>query len=110
LPDDPPARRWPRTQRFSLSTRGRTLAAEYRKGIADAGVRRDQGAFATACASWAAQCGLEPDDGFYLTEISSGAMTLSQLREALEVCSQSTGDIKKCLERLLDAGLVVAAT
>ncbi len=107
---DSPARRWPRGQRFSLSGRGRELAAAYRRGIAHLAHRGDQGAFAAACASWAAGCGLKPDDGIYLSEIGRGEMTLAQLREGLEVCSQSIGDIKECLDRLLNAGLVVTAT
>jgi hypothetical protein len=110
LPDDSPARRWPRAQRFSLSVRGRTLAAAYRKNIAQAGQHGDQGAFAAACASWAAASGLQPDDGIYLSELGAGELTLAQLRDALEICGQSVADIKRCLERLLGAGLVVAAT
>lgn len=116
LHDDPPARRWPRAQRFSLSGRGRILAAAYRKGIVEAGSQRDHsaprdhGAFAAACASWAAQFELHPDDGMYLSEIAERPLTLSQLGEALAICSQSHEDIKRCLSRLLGVGLVVAGT
>lgn len=109
MPDDPPARRWPRAQRFSLTGLGRTVAAAYRKGIVEAGADRDHGAFATACKSWAARFELQPDDGMYLSEISERPLTLAELRDALAICSQSPDNIKKCLERLLGAGLVVAA-
>jgi hypothetical protein len=86
------------------------LADAYRKGLVDAGSRRDHGAFASASASWAAKFELHPDDGMYLTEIGERPLTLSQLGEALAVCSQSQEDIKRCLVRLLGVGLVVTAS
>jgi hypothetical protein len=92
-----------------LSTRGRSVAAAYRESIGDAGGGR-HGAFADASTSWATRFELMPDDGIYLSEIANGSLTVSQLGEALAICSQSQADVKRCLERLLGAGLVVATT
>lgn len=107
--DDSPTRRWPRSQRFSLSNLGRSAAAAYRQHIVGAG-GRGHGAFAEASTSWATRFALLPDDGIYLSEIAERPLTVSQLGEALAICSQSTSDVKRCLERLLGAGLVVVTT
>ena len=98
--------RWARSQRFTLSAYGRTVTAAYRSGIAAMGNHSERGGFEKACASWAEMFELRPEDGMYLMEVATKSVTLSELGEALAVCSQSRADVERCVQRLCAAGLV----
>lgn len=100
--------RWARSQRFTLSAYGRTVTAAYKSGIAAMGTNGARGGFEKACASWAEMFELRPEDGMYLTEVATKSPTLSELGEALAICSQSRQDVEKCVQRLCAAGLVTA--
>ncbi len=101
-------RRWPRSQRFSLSRLGSEAEASYRSAIVEARAREGRAAFELARTAWADALRAEPDDGLYLGELRQSALNLQQLVEALETCGKTRADAFAALERLEDLGLVTA--
>ena len=101
-------RRWPRSQRFSLSSVGVHAEATYRSTIVEARAREGRAAYDAARMAWADALRAEPDDGLYLGEIRQAALNLQQIVEALEPCGKTRTDALAALERLEDLGLVNA--
>ncbi len=101
-------RRWPRSQRFSLSQLGIDAEAAYRSAIVAARAEEGRAAFDAARTAWAEGLQAQPDDGLYLGEIRQAAMNLQQIVDALETCGKTRTDALKALERLEDLGLVRA--
>jgi len=99
-------RSWARSRRFVLSHQGRAVEADYMSAMAVARGKGGRGAFENARVDWASRHALEADHGFYLVEIRREPITISALGEALAVCSQSREDILRCVERLVEVGLV----
>jgi hypothetical protein len=60
--DPPQKRRWPRSQRFGLSTSGRDAEAAYRSTIVASRARAGRVSYDSARAEWAKALGIEPDD------------------------------------------------
>jgi hypothetical protein len=109
--DDPPARRrWPRSQRFSLSETGTSAASSYLSTIIASRTAEGRASYDAARASWATEFRIQPDDGLYLAEIRTGPVTLGQLVDALETCGKTRKDAIAAVERLVDAGLVDASS
>lgn len=106
--DAPRARRWPRAQRFSLSSKGAAAEAGYREAIVEARDRPGRDAFDVARAQWAAPLGVKPGDGMHLGELRDGPRTLEELVRALEACNEPKSEVVLALERLETAGLVEA--
>lgn len=107
LSDRPEKARWPRSQKFTLSPKGREVELAYRETIVAA--RSDttgRDSFDAARARWAQQNGLQPDDGLYLGEVASAPVSLPRLVEALETCGKSKPDAVAAIGRLVDAGFV----
>ena len=110
LGDRTPKMRWPRAQRFVLSPRGIDAERRYRESIVASRGTEGRTSFDAARAEWARSLQLQPDDGLYLGEVSSGPIGLGQLVSALESCGKTRRDAISAVERLVDAGLVSAVT
>lgn len=119
MPDDPsrphagPAhpRRFPRSQRFTISEAGVEAESRYRATIVASRVQQGgRSAFDTARSDWAKTFGVEPDDGLYLAEVSVEPRSLEQLVKLLETCGKSKEDAVAAVARLVEAGLFIATT
>lgn len=101
----PPAKRWPRGQRFLLSSLGVVAEAAYRAAIQEVrALGRD--ALDLAQSRWAAPLGLEGLDGVVLSELRPGKRSLSELSQALEVCGTTPGQVREAVDRLVERGMV----
>ncbi len=101
-------RRWRRAQPFSLSELGIGAEAAYRSTIVAARATEGRASFDAARTAWAQAFRVEPDDGLYLAELRQGPTTLERLVDALETCGKTRKDALAALERLFDAGLILA--
>ena len=110
LQDRSPRRRWPRSQRFGLTDKGRDAEASYRSSIVSSRTQEGRASFDAARSTWAESFRLLPDDGLYLGEVASGPINLEQIVEALEACGKTRRDALPALERLFDAGLISTAS
>jgi len=108
LQDPPPRRRWPRSQRFTLSAQGLAAEESYQSSIVASRLAEGRASFDSARASWAAALHLESEDGLYLSEVKEGPKTMQQIVEGLETCGKTKKEAIAALERLVDAGLVSA--
>lgn len=108
--DRPAKMKWPRSQRFVLSERGLSAEQAYREVIVAARSQEGRDAFDAARLQWAASLGLEPDDGLYLAEVREGATQLPRIVEALQTCGKTKSDAISAVERLVEAGFVIAQT
>lgn len=105
--DIPPKRRWPRSQKFALSEKGKEAEAAYRQEIAASRAQEGRGrdSFDAARKAWAQRFAIQPDDGLYLCEAAGDPKNLQELTEALEACGKSRTDALAALDRLVDGGL-----
>jgi hypothetical protein len=101
-------RRWRRAQCFSLSELGTGAEAAYRATIIAARTTQGRASFDAARAQWAQSFRVEPDDGLYLAELHQSPTTLERMVDALETCGKTRKDALVALERLFDAGLILA--
>lgn len=105
--DEVPARlRWPRGQRFALSSKGHEAAAAYRDSMVAARSVEGRASFDAAQKAWAQTHGLGVDDGLYLAELASRPLTLREIIAALDTCGKTRADAIAALERLADAGML----
>jgi hypothetical protein len=103
-----PRRRWPRTQRFVLSELGAGAEASYRSQVVASRSEGGRASFDAARSAWAAPLGVHPGDGAYLGVVRGGPISLHEICSALEDSGESRKEAMEALERLFDAGLVVA--
>lgn len=98
-------KRWPRGQRFTLSTSGATALSTYLVAIQGA---RSVGrpALEAAQANWAHGLGVAPDDGVVLTELRTGQRSIAEISRSLEVCGTTSSEVKQAIDRLVTAGAV----
>jgi hypothetical protein len=98
-------KRWPRGQRFVLSSSGVAAELAYREAVQAA---RAQGRAALAAAerAWAAPHRLEPSDGVVLGELRVGRKSIAELARGLEDCGTSSAEVKSCVDRLSEHGLI----
>ena len=59
-----------------------------------------------ALAQWAKPLGIEPGDGVYLEEFTTGARTVTQVAESLADCGSSKPEVQAAADRLFKAGLL----
>jgi len=98
-------RRWPRGQRFALSSQGVAAEAAYRAAVMDVrSLGRD--ALTQAERRWAETLGLSPSDGIVMAEIRPGRRSLADLARALESCGTAPAQIRESVDRLVERGLV----
>jgi hypothetical protein len=106
-PDSP--RRWPRGQRFTLTTQGREARLALRDAITAArsatGGREAQD---TVVGAWASQHGVKPGDGTCLDELELRDRNVPEMAEALLECGLSRTEVQAAIDRLVTAGLVAA--
>ena len=85
-------RRWPRGQRFGLSSQGVDAEAAYRATVMDVrSLGRD--ALALAEKRWAEPLGLSPGDGVVMAQIRPGRRSFADLGHALEDCGMLPAQI-----------------
>jgi hypothetical protein len=98
-------KRWPRGQKFGLSSSGLAAEAAYREAVQGA---RNQGRSALELAqqAWAAPLGVQPGDGVVLGELRGGRKSISELARALDDCGTTAHEVKSAIDRLADAGLL----
>ncbi len=101
-----PRTKWPRSQRFQLSTAGREAGANYRQVIVEA--RREAGrkSFDAARAEWAARLTLDATDGLYLGELQSGPKTIAEIATSLDGCGPRRSEVRAAVERLVRLRMV----
>ena len=104
--DPTPRARFGARQRFCLAPEGQRAEAAYRSLITAARAVPGRASYDAAREEWAAERGLQPDDGAYLGELRSGPTSISAIAAALEVCGHSRRDAVTAIGRLVDAGLV----
>lgn len=110
LEDRPRPLRWPRSQRFVLSTAGVAAEASYRERITASRSQAGRASFDAARDAWAGAYRLQADDGLYLAEVAAGGGRLSEIVASLETCGKTRTDAISALERLVDAGFMVPAS
>jgi hypothetical protein len=103
-------RRWPRSQRFTLSEKGLHAESEYRAGIVASRESDGRESFDRARAAWAASFSVDPDDGMFLGEVRSIPLQAGELIKAVESAGKTVQDTYSALARLVDAGLIAALT
>lgn len=101
-------KRWPRGQRFNLSTRGLEAETACRAMVQQA---RSQGrdALEAAKQAWAAPLGVQPGDGVVLSEVRPGRRSIADVCQALEPCGVTQTEVRDALDRLVDAGMAEPA-
>lgn len=98
-------KRWPRGQKFTVSTTGAEAQEAYVRAVAEArGAGRT--ALEAALAAWAESRHVAPGDGVVLSELSGKRLGLANLCEALEPSGIVADEIRASVGRLVDAGIV----
>lgn len=100
--------RWPRSQRFEISAKGREAEEKYGELIAASRAEEGRKSFDAARDAWASAWSMQPADGLYLGELKAAPRTLEELDLALRDCGVTRREIKGGIERLMTAGLVRA--
>jgi len=98
-------KRWPRGQRFILSSKGTVAEAAYREAVqAVRALGRE--ALSAAQGAWALPLNLDPADGVVLGELRAGRKSLAEIARGLEECGTSPAEVKAAIDRLSESGLV----
>jgi hypothetical protein len=102
-------KRWPRGQKFAITSSGLAAAARYREAVqlARGGGRN---ALEVAQEAWAASFGAKAGDGVVLGELSSGKHAIADVARALDSCGTTLADVKASVDRLVELGLVEPVT
>src|SRR5471030_2900744 len=93
--------RWPRGQRFQLSSAGRDAGENYRAAIVASRGEGGRRSFDAAHSDWAARLKLESGDGLYLGELHAGPRTIDELATALDGCGPERGEVRAAVDRLV---------
>lgn len=101
-------KRWPRGQKFVLSSSGTQAELAYREAVQAA---RAQGRAALLAAerAWAAPLRVEAFDGVVLSELRAGRKSIAEVARGLEDCGTSPAEVRAAMDRLSDVGLVEPA-
>jgi hypothetical protein len=97
--------RWPRGQKFQLTSLGRDVEGRYQAVLAEARQAGGRTAFDEATKAFAGPLGIQPGDGAYLGELKSGPRTIVELMEQLEDGGATKAEVKSALDRLIAAKL-----
>lgn len=99
-------RRWPRGQKFSLSSAGREAHEAYRQAVQEArGVGR--GALDAALSSWASPRKVQAEDGVLLGELLAKPRGLADSSKALEDAGTTATEVRGAIDWLVSAELVL---
>ena len=98
-------KRWPRGQKFALSSVGAAAQDAYHAAVTGA---RASGrtALEAALAAWATPRGVAPGDGAILAELAGKRLGIGALCEALEVTGIAPDEVRAGIGRLVEAGIV----
>lgn len=98
-------KRWPRGQKFAMSTFGNVAEIAYRQAVQSA---RAQGRTALDAAqrAWAVPFQIEPGDGVVLGELRGGSKSIAEIARGLADCGTNPTEVKAAVDRLAEAGLV----
>ncbi len=99
------AKRWPRGQKFSVSSSGAAAEEAYRSAVLGARAS-GRATLDAALATWAAPRGLQPADGVILAELAGKRLGLSDLCARLEDAGIAPEDVRAGISRLVAAGIV----
>jgi hypothetical protein len=102
-------KRWPRGQKFTLSSTGAAAEATYREAVAAARAQ-GRGALENAERAWAEPLRIQGGDGVVLGELRSGKKSISELALGLQDCGVTQAEVKAAIDRLTDAALVEPAS
>lgn len=101
----PTSKRWPRGQKFSISSLGAGAAQAYHAAVQEARAS-GRSALDAALTGWALPRGLAAADGVILTELSGKRLGVSDLCEALEPTGIPAEEVRAGIGRLVAAGIV----
>jgi hypothetical protein len=99
------AKRWPRGQKFAISSSGAAAEEAYRAAVTHARAS-GRATLDAALAAWAEPLGVAPSDGIVLAELSGKRLGVSALCTALEGAGIAAEDVRAGIGRLVGAGLV----
>lgn len=102
---NPGGKRWPRGQKFVLSSTGAAAEAAYREAVFAARAL-GRAALASAQLAWAEPLRVQPGDGVVLGELRGGRRSIAEIARSLEDCGTSAAEVKAAVDRLAEAGLV----
>lgn len=97
-------KRWPRGQKFTLSSAGEAAELAHREAVNQA---RSSGraALQAALAAWATPLAVQAGDGVLLGELRGQKRGLNDLTRALEATGIEPAELKSAVDRLVVAGL-----
>jgi hypothetical protein len=98
-------KRWPRGQKFTLSSEGAAVEEAYRAAVA-AARQSGRAALDAALAAWAAPLGVQPGDGVVLSELRVERRGIPELSRALEEAGIELAEVRAAVDRLVTAGAV----
>jgi hypothetical protein len=98
-------KRWPRGQKFTLSSHGEAAQEAYRAAVLGARAS-GRAALDSALAGWATPRGLAPADGAILAELGGKRLGIASLCEALEATGIAPDEVRAGIGRLVEAGIV----
>ncbi len=98
-------KRWPRGQKFVMSSSGTSAEQAYREAV-QAARAQGRATLTAAQAAWAAPLRLDPADGVVLGELRAGRKSIAEIARGLEDCGTSAAEVKSAVDRLSDAGLI----
>jgi len=101
-------KRWPRGQKFVLSSAGTQAEIACREAV-QAARALGRAALTAAQQAWAQPLRVEPSDGVVLGELRAGRKSIAEIARGLEDCGTSLAEVKAAMDRLSDAGLVEPA-
>jgi hypothetical protein len=107
IPPTREGRRWPRGQKFTISTSGLRADDAYRAAVLTARAA-GRSALDAALAAWATPHGVLPGDGVVLGELRATRRGLSELARTVEACGIEEREVRAAVDRLVTAGLVDA--
>lgn len=101
----PVGKRWPRGQKFTLSSVGAVAEEDYKAAVQTARAS-GRAALDSALAAWAAPRGVAPADGVVLSELSGKRLGLGDLFTSLESAGIVPDEVRAAITRLVAAGIV----
>jgi len=98
-------KRWPRGQKFSLTTNGTSAEEAYRATVAESRAS-GRAVLDGALAAWAEPRGVAPNDGIVLAELRTGKLGVPQLVKGLEPAGFAPDEVRAAIERLIGAAMI----
>ncbi len=99
------SKRWPRGQKFMLSSTGAAAEEAYRAAVL-ASRSSGRAALDSALAAWAGPRGVAPADGILIAELSAKPLGVADLCEKLESAGIVPEEVRAGIGRLVAAGIV----